>query len=278
MKNIVKSIFAAALVVISITACNVDNVKTTYTPQSENEVSFVQSNVVNTELPASATSAEITLGRTSTKGELTVSLDISQVPTGISCPSSVTFADGEGAVDLWFDLSKLEVGVTKSGKVALKLNEGYNKTAAIDTVTFKFAKAYEWEPYGTCKYTEDLWTTYFSVSNVTYTVNCEKAKDLNVFRLIDPYGENYPYNDPGDWEDGVKWVFNCIDPTKVLFERTDLGLDWGYGQLYAYPLQYGKFENNTITFPTRGIAIGMGSSYGPNYSNLSGKFKIDFNK
>ena len=274
MKTIVKSILAlsAALFVVS---CNVDNIGTLYQHEgSDNGVSFTQSIISDTELGAAATSVVVTIGRAVADAAQTVNI-ASTMPEGISVPSSVSFGAGQSSADLVLDVSGMSVGKAYKGKISLASESDYNDLA-ISEVSVTLQKAYSWSHYGTVKITDDLVTSCFGVDNLTWEVEADKADGFEVYRLLDPYGPNYPYNDPGDYTLGAKWVIDASDAKAVTFDRTYLGFNWGYGEFNVWPLAPGTMVGKVITFPVDGIAFDL-PDYGTFYANGSGLFAIDLN-
>ena len=274
MRNILKSILALSAI-FSVASCNVDNIGTLYQHEgSDNGVSFTQSSVSYSELAASTTSLVVTLGRAASDAAQTVNI-ASTLPEGIVVPTSVSFAAGQGAADLVLDLSGMAVGKAYKGVISLASESDYN-SLGISSVNVTLQKAYSWSHYGTVKITDDLVTCAFGVENVTWEVEADKADGFEVYRLLDPYGANYPYNDPGDYKLGAKWVIDCTNPNAVTFDRTYLGFDWGYGEFNAWPLEAGKMVNKVITFPVDGIAFNL-PDYGSLKANNNGLFAIDLN-
>lgn len=274
MKNILKSILAlgASLFVLS---CNVDNIGTLYQHEgSDNGVSFVQGTLSDTEIAASTTSYVVTIGRAVANAAQTVNI-ASTLPAAIGVPSSVNFAAGSYSADLVLDLSAMNVGTSYKGEISLASPTDFNDNA-INVVNVTLQKAYSWSSYGTVKITDDLVTAVFTVNPVTWSVQADKADGFEVYRLLDPYGPNYPYNEPGDYTLGAKWVIDCSNPNAVTFDRTYLGFDWGYGEFNCWPLSPGKMVNKVITFPVEGIAFNL-PDYGSFKANADGKFKIDLN-
>lgn len=274
MRNILKSILALSAI-FSVASCNVDNIGTLYQHEgSDNGVSFTQSSVSYSELAASMTSLVVTLGRAASDAAQTVNI-ASTLPEGIVVPTSVSFAAGQGAADLVLDLSGMAVGKAYKGTISLATESDYNDLA-ISSVNVTLQKAYSWSHYGTVKITDDIVTAAFGVDNVTWEVEADKADGFEVYRLLDPYGANYPYNDPGDFKLGAKWVIDCTNPNAVTFDRTYLGFDWGYGEFNVWPLEAGKMVNKVITFPVDGIAFNL-PDYGTFYANNNGLLAIDLN-
>lgn len=278
MKNIFKSILvmsAAALVAVS---CNVDNVGTLYEPDGNGTgISFIQSVVNDTEISASQTSFTIPVARRSADGPLTVNLK-STLPNGVNVPSSVTFNAGEYQTDIVLDISSMAVGTSYKGTVSFADADAYDANTSISSVSLTFAKAYSWGYYGKVKITDDLIADVFGTDNVTWSVDAEKAEGFDVYRLLDPYGEAFPYNDPGDFTPGAKWVINAVNPNAVTFDRTYLGFNWGYGEFNIYLLNnaVGTMVNKVITFPVNSIAFNL-PDYGTFYGNPSGLLAIDLN-
>lgn len=277
MKNIFRSILAVAVAAMTVAACNVDNYKAVYEP-SDNEVSFLQSTVVSTEINAKATNFDIEVARTNTNGVLQIPVDGSKLPAGVTCAANVTFADGEAKAAISLNVSAMEVGKTYKGTISLipaNTTGGYQENIAITSASLTLAKAFKWVDYGKCNYTDDIVGPLFSAPNVTYPVKVMKAEGLDCYKLIDPYGADFPYNEPGDFRTGVEWVINAIDHNSVTYDKTKLGVDWGYGEMYTEILAPGKLENNKITFPTKGVVVY--DNDGGYYANTNGAFCLDLN-
>ena len=274
MKNIFKSIFVLAGAAFMAVSCNVDFIGQKYSAADAGTagVSFLQKVVSDTELPANTTSYDITIGRSSTDAAATVNIQ-STLPAGI-CPSTVTFAAGQSSANITLDLSNVSVGTLVKGALTLADQPDY----ANSKINVSLQKAYKWAHYGTVKLTDGLVCSVFTALSITWEVEADKAEGFEVYRLIDPYGEAYPYNDPGDWKNGVKWVFDATNPNKVTFERTYLGFDWGYGEFNVYLLDggEGKMVNKVITFPAKGMVFDL-PDYGSFYGNAEGNFKLDLN-
>ena len=272
MKNIFKSILALTAVAFVAVSCDVTNVGNKISPNdvAEPAASFVQKVINDTELAAATTSYDIQIGRSNANQPAMVAVQ-STFPESV-CPSVVGFGTGQYETTLSLNISELAVGTTLKGTIALVDQAGHANTSLSVTL----AKAYKWNPYGTVKITDDLVTCAFGVENVTWEVEADKADGFEVYRLLDPYGPNYPYNEPGDYKLGAKWVIDASDPNGVVFERTNLGFNWGYGEFNAWPLEAGKMVNKVITFPVDGIAFNL-PDYGTLKANNNGLFAIDLN-
>ncbi|MCR5244490.1 MAG: hypothetical protein K6C37_07100 [Bacteroidales bacterium] len=274
MKNIFKSILALTSLAFIASSCDVENVGNKFNPGDEQKtVSFVQKVVSDTELSADLASYDIMLGRNSAEAALTCELK-TDLPGNV-CPTSVSFAAGQYEAPITIDLSGLPVGKLLKGSIEVLDQVSY----ASSKINVSLQKAYVWEPYGTVKITDDLVTAVFGVENVTWQVEAMKAAGFEVYRLLDPYGAAYPYNEPGDFEEGAKWDINATNPDNVVFERTYLGFNWGYGEFNVFLIDSavgGKMQNKVITFPKNSIAFNLPDE-GSWKANGSGLFKIDLN-
>ena len=164
-------------------------------------------------------------------------------------------------------------------------------------ITFEFApvgQSSPWESMGMATYREDLMTTFFKVENLVYEVEIEKNVETpGLYRLVNPYGAAYPYNEEGDYDDSKNYyvVIDAQDPAKVSINLSYTGMDWTYGEFYVWSMaQYvmanggteedalpywGKFENGVITFPGSALIAGMGEDY-MSYGNKNSLFAVAF--
>lgn len=149
---------------------------------------------------------------------------------------------------------------------------------------------------GMAQYTDDIVGPMFSAPNISYEVEIQESVDNpGKYRLVNPYGEAYPYNEPGDWDASQDYylVINAQNPNQVYIDNQPLGLDWGMGMMYVYSYAsyymdkgypadqvaaagyFGTLENGVITFPVKGLLFAMPSySSSMYYANQSGAFKV----
>lgn len=139
----------------------------------------------------------------------------------------------------------------------------------------------EWTSLGTGTYRDDLVASIYGVENLAYSVEIEQSNKGKI-RLLNPY-ENYPYNDPGDFDtsNAYNLTFDVSDPYHVVMvpEEADLGFDWGYGmfRILHRSNYYGTFANGVITFPPYAFYTAMSNYSGGSwsfYGNSSGLFAI----
>ena len=157
----------------------------------------------------------------------------------------------------------------------------------------------EYVNYGKAQYRENLVTTFFKVDNVVYEVPIEKnIVREGYYRLVNPYGVYYPYNEPGYYDaDAISYMtINATDPDFVYVELSPTTMDWGYGvfsmqSVVSYflnngysleeikasnPELFGQLKDGVITMPAKSMAISManednGAWY---YSNPDGLFAV----
>lgn len=166
----------------------------------------------------------------------------------------------------------------------------------LDYDFFEYYAVDPWETLGYVQYTDDMWAYQWSAPPVTYWVPVqENINSRGLYRLVNPYHEAYPYNDPGDWDDSKDHhiVIDATNPDAVILERQSTGVDWGYGEIeiesdgamyyaagYSYEVIvanlgdiFGKLADNMITFPSDCMSFYMGGrAY---YANRNGGFLVD---
>ena len=242
-------------------------------------------------------SFSIPLKRANTAGSLDVSLSASSTEGTIyTIPSTVSFSDGEedANIVISYDATGIEYGRYDTLTIAISDPElttpyGISELTIVAGVT-------AWVDYGTALYREDLVTGFFNAPNVTYEVAIEKnVINEGYYRLVNPYGQAYPYNEEGDYDpDAVCYMtINATDPDWVYVEDCETAMDWGYGlfsmQSKVYynllndvdldvikanrPEWFGTLKDGIITMPINSMIVSM-ADYGDNEANTSGLFAI----
>ncbi|MBQ8657334.1 MAG: hypothetical protein IJ527_09855 [Prevotella sp.] len=202
--------------------------------------------------------------------------------------------------------------ITASGQFTAPLTEdgtyyivavGYaeGEPQAYDYAKFKFETTPSaWESLGTGLFTDDILISNYKGSDgnylapITYEVEIQQNKEKpGLYRLVNPYGEPYPYNEEGDWDASRDWFIeiDATDPDAVTFEAQETGLDWGDGMVSIQSIgdyfvnagksfadvkaagYFGKLADGVITFPVKGILITWGED-GPYYTNANGATSI----
>lgn len=322
MKNL-KYLFYTLLATSVFAACSEDTTSPAE-PDLENcyNVYFPsQDNAADLTLdPSSPTTLEFKVMRSNDKDAITVPVEIIASEEDIFTASEIEFAEGQTETTFSVDFPKAALGTTYSctlavtdpqyvskytGKPAfVKFSVLRAKWITVDadkSITYddKVYEGYEW-------YTDDIVTHFFSVpAGTAYPVKVEVREDTidedypngpnglaGLYRMIEPYGAGYPYNEPGDYVDGVNIEIDATDPMKVFIRTQKMGMDWGYGEFvisslaYYYSSRgdestadpyYGKIENGAIVFPTDALLVAMmdyqdGGLY---QANNSGNFRLE---
>ena len=220
----------------------------------------------------------------------TINLNVEGADKLFNIPSSVTFAAGETLADITIGIAGMEPGNTY--KFTIALNSTDVAKDCIDEVAVKFVVEGFWTSLGMGTFREDFLSTFWSTGNPVYQVEVqENDKQPGLYRMVNPFGEAYPHNEPGDWDDSQDWYFeiHAEDPDRVYTEGQYLGLDWGYGNVYiisyagyymenGYSIDqvpaslFGTLKNGIISFPTaQSFLINMaGYSSSLYYTNGSG--------
>ena len=135
-----------------------------------------------------------------------------------------------------------------------------------------------WTSIGTGTYTDDFFTTFWSVENLTWEVEIEQCnEDPARIRMVYPYDGKYGYNEEGDWDATASYDIEiCIpDNDHVYIRPQQIGMDWGYGMISVASfagyyiengnaiedlegeVDFGTLEDGVITFPEKGLLISM---------------------
>lgn len=155
--------------------------------------------------------------------------------------------------------------------------DGISYSEAVDS-SFVLGK---WTAYSQkVSYTDDLIGSLYGESPVTYDVALEAFRIEGVatgeYRIVNPYGEDFPYNEEGDWDDTQDYYLTVTvyAADQVEVAPGPLGVDWGYGIMGIYgTFAYGSFVDNVITFPVKGLAVY--DDDGAYYANPNGAFRLE---
>lgn len=179
--------------------------------------------------------------------------------------------------NLAFEIDKDEVESTtinKSGNYSLKFETSGNYTLvavgykqeldgsfsqqSVQYVSFSYTSADPdagWVDRGYVEYTDTYMSNAFGFEAPTYYVPIQEfVNEPGYYRLVDPYGEWYPYNEPGDWNgDVTSYLYvNASNHGCVYIPESPQTIDWGYGTLTCYSLadyyfQQGATEADVIS-------------------------------
>lgn len=291
------SLFALSM---AFAGCDSDDDYTrgTWDAQADYADVYFPTTSVSQELdPVDATELKIEVVRRNTAGELDVPITIISGEEGVFEVTPAHFANGDSLGVATLSFAKAEVGTPYTVGLQLMGSEYVSQYSDNTLFTYSVTRV-KWNTVGEngkVAYTEDLVTTFFGVQNLTYYVEVQERDDRpGYFRVKNAYGEAYPYNEPGDYDDANDYYIfiDATNPSKVYIPmRCDLGCNWGYGNFVCYSFAgyylekgkaadaaayYGKYANGTITFPPGALLFGMkeykeGGLY---TSNGSGMFKL----
>ena len=241
----------------------------------------------------------VTLNRVKTNEALTVNLVGTQPEEQtlqFNVPESVTFAEGENSVefDVTYDPSQVEYDTDYACSITIS-DEEYTTPYGSSAYSFIGSIAAPWESLGKATFTENCLGAYYGAKTVTYQVEIQENKlKPGYYRLVNPYGAAYPYNEEGDWDDSQDYYLyiHAEDPDFVYMPYQGMGVDWGDGEfaLMDFAFYYmaaqgmspenvkaqghgGKLQDGIITWPTKGLLFAIGED-GYYYGNVSGEFEI----
>ncbi len=263
-------------------------------------LTFGADNVFSEEMePTEPTSYDITVYRENATDAASYSIIVlTNTDDAFVVPETVTFAAGQTEATITITFDDTEIGKEYSLEISLADDDVdmYSENA-YQTFSFSVTRV-KWNALGMCTYTDDFFTTFYGVGQVTWEVEIEERDDLpGYFRLVYPYDEKYIWNDPGDWDESKTYylIVDATDPYGVFIPQQEIGVDWGYGMISVwsiadYDVQAGstladeKSAGNCgtydetkglITFPERTLLINMPDySSGWYYANTNGWFMI----
>lgn len=186
MRNIFKILGAAAVSLMALTSCEQENIKSTYTPEQDNEVSFMSSVYTNTEIPADATTIDIAIARNSANGALTVPLTTT-LPAEITVPSEVTFNDGEYEAAISLNLA-IQGGVRYTGTITVADSSYFNANVSLyPTIELSLQQAYNWESIGNGQWWDNMMT---HPTVVTVDVLQATNSSVPLYRIMNPFPDD----------------------------------------------------------------------------------------
>lgn len=281
MKNIFKFISVFAIIALVITSCDEAPLQKgdyDYQPQEQN-------------LPISDSIRifHISTDNVDVFVEASVEINAQLIDWGVICYTSAE-AKAKGDIiiasaaiedsliydDFEVSFSELTNGQTYYFQAFAQNKDGISYGEAIDSA---FVLG-EWIAFkNKASYTDDLISDLFGADAVTYDITleafCINGSANGKYRMVNPYGEDYPYNDDGDWDDSQNYyvTLDATVPTEVKISNGPLGIDWGYGMMGIYDFfEYGSLENGVITFPAKAIALY--DDDGAYYANSRAEFRL----
>lgn len=299
MKAFNKYMFAAlaAAVVASplFTACDDDDDAYTPAEKPTNAQVFFSNDLASSlKLSMLEDSFTVTISRADAGEAVSVPLQITADNSLFTVPAAAQFAAGSKTADLTFGYDPDALGFDNKQNITINVPADAATPYGISEYSFSVIIPAPWVSLGMATVVDDYITGFFGVDNVAWPVEIQENQVFpGYYRLVNPYGADYPYNEPGDYDTTQDYYLeiHAEDPSKVWIPTTTYGMDWTYGNfifgsLAGYYLAkgdeakaaeyYGTLQDGIISFPVDALLIGM-SDYndGGLYAcNSSGAFKV----
>lgn len=288
----------ASLMTVAFTACDSEDESYEWASVSGSQVYFNNSLAKEYVLSMNESSFNIPVSRVSDTDAINVPLNVTLEDGSLfTIPQSVSFAAGqkEASIQVSYDPANIVFDKFETVKISLA-DAGLTTEWGISEYVFTAGVPAPWVSLGKATVVDDYITGFFGVENVAWQVELQENQLYpGYYRLVNPYGAGYPYNEPGDFDASQDYYLeiHAEDPSKVWIPITTYGMDWGYGNFIfgsmaglriaqgkpdAAEGYYGQLEDGIITFPAGALLIGM-SDYndGGLYAcNESGAFKVVF--
>ena len=256
--------------------------------------------------PSDPLTAQLEVFRRNTSGALTLSFDITENTDDVFNVSKAVFADGDSVAVINITFPNAEIGTPYTLGLQVTGEQYVSTYSEAPRIQLTMTRV-KWNDVGfyiddegnkvegKCMFTDDYVTGFYGVENVSYPIKVQERDDMKgYFRLVNVYHADYPYNDPGDWDDTKDYYIfiDATNPKKAYIPHyCETGMIWSYGMFRISSMAgyyiargdestaeqyYGTYENGQITFPVGGLLISMeGYGTGGFYScNDAGKFKI----
>lgn len=278
-KKYIFGLLAILFAMTSLYSCKDDAV--VYEPAEKlvnDQVFFPSTNSLSINASSIATSHEIAIARVKTDNAATVPLTLTGGDGLYSIPASVTFNSGQASTTFQLSYDPDEVGFDNFTDLVITVGEAYATPYGIGEYAFTIGIPAPWKSLGTGTIVDGFVSGFFGVANVAWEVEIQE-NDLQpgFFRLVNPYAEGYPYNEPGDWDTSQDYFFeiHAENPDAVYINMQTTGMDWGYGKFIMGSLaglymsrgetldqqiaagRTGTFKDGIITFPPATLAVGM---------------------
>ena len=257
--------------------------------------------------PTDPTQMVVKVARRDSIGEKTVQFYAQENTDDVFEFGTATFPDTEWETDLIINFPKAEVG--KTYNLVLTSNDPNAVTQYTQDIVYKASiQRVKWNPAGFyyaadgskvegyALYGDDVFSCWFGIDpDYLFPVKVEERDDKpGYYRVENPYGEAYPWNDPGDWDDTqLRYLYiDATDPDKVYFpERLYTTTDWGYGEFVVWSVAgyylarndassaedyYGTYANGEIRFPEDALLVAMlnYANGGLYMANNNGKWRL----
>lgn len=178
---------AAAVSLMVLASCDQENVKSIYTPEQDNEVSFPATVFTNTEIPAEATTIDIAITRNTANGSITVPLS-TNLPAEITVPTEVVFKDGEYEAAITLGLA-IQGGIRYTGTISIADSAYFNaETSPYTSISVSLQQAYNWVPLEG----QGQWWDYMMTNPTVVSVQVLEATNSVTprYRIMNPFPDD----------------------------------------------------------------------------------------
>ena len=248
--------------------------------------------------PTEALEFTVTAARKVEKGAISVPLEIIGNEKGyFELPSTIDFADGEAETSITVKFSKAPVGEQLSLSLQITDPQYVSKYSSFDASVSASVIIEKWNSLGKGKIRDDCFTTFYKTGNPEWEVEIlENDSQKGFYRLVDPYGDSFPYSEEGTYDKSKTYYFevHAEDPNGVYIPVQYIGRDWGEGMMMIGSIaglkisqgatldsqksagNTGTLEKGIITFPKNTLAFGEANynNGGLYAANKDGMFRI----
>ncbi|MDE6623579.1 MAG: hypothetical protein K2K30_04235 [Alistipes sp.] len=287
MKNLKIFFLAAVAVVVGLfTACSDEDFAAG--PLADGaQVYFPESIPSEFSIGDEVTSIAIPVNRIVSDEAQTVAILADDQSGLFTVPSAVSFAAGQSEAELvvTFDRTALEDGAEYP--LALLINDEENTTPYGNSQLNITIVPWPWEYLGVGMYRDDWMITGFGGDAIEFEVNMYEHKTKKgLYMLEELFGWTYMTEGFEATQAELSGQFSYT-PTNIVIDATDpeaviIEDQWsgiyegiqGYGEMWIATQEPGKMENKVITFPVKGLLMGMMPSDSWYYANNDGLFRV----
>lgn len=263
LNKLTSLVAVAGLSLLGFTACDDDHDYNPAVPSEAPEVFFPAQFTQEVVLGENDTEISFQVYRQDVTANSTVSLEWSgDLSVLTSYPSSVTFPDGSNYATgvITFDIAKFVPKEVYAFSVTIPgiTGSAYWNSSIDYELTFV-----PWTNYGMSIYTDYFVGPVFGEDPITYEVQIMENPEMpGLYRLVNPYGAGFPFNEPGDYDpyNDYYMYINATNPEQVyLCDESGKpaivlqGINWGYGLM------------GPTTFATYYLMNGQASQAAPYY-------------
>lgn len=257
------------------------------------------SNVQNSRISISKSesSFSVSINRVATTNDATVGIKATGNTTDFSVPGSITFKAGESVASIVISYNPENLKYDAYSKLTLQVADAdYTTPYGDSSFTFEVGVPAPYTTIGTGVYRDAFICTIYGLESLPYSVEIQK-NDVRegVYRLVNPYGNNFPYYSYGIADTSKKYYLeiDASDPDCVFIPFQCLGYQLGQeGIAYAYSMAAdalaagktkeevkalglaGTLKDGMITFPKEALVVKFSGGDALYKGNIDGEFLL----